>query len=150
MTPVFPVTQVHRFVCVNIPVHAPGKIPAASIDLGEISEIPVFTGRTSGVREAQTARSDLGFIRKVFMRLHIYVEAETNIPNGVARRTQLRSILLRRSLSPVFPRGARPSSYLRGVPSGLRREGHQHAWQAQGGTADHDRTRDTGPWGRPR
>ena len=52
---------------------------------------------------AQASRSDLGFIRNVFMRLRIYVEIEANIPNGVARRKALRSLLLRRSVSPVFP-----------------------------------------------
>jgi hypothetical protein len=37
-----------------------------------------------------------------------------------------------------------------GAPSRWLREGHLYAWQAQGGTANHDRTKDTGPWGRPR
>ena len=31
----------------------------------------------------------------------------------------------------------------------MLREGHHNAWQAQGGTADHDRTKDTGLWGAP-
>jgi hypothetical protein len=69
-----------------------------------------FTRRESGEREAQPAWSYLGFVRRVFVRLHIYVENETNILNEVARRTVLPTLLLRRSLLPAFPRGDRPSS----------------------------------------
>ena len=84
------------------------------------------------------------------MQLHVYPESGTNIYDEVAHRTPLRPLLLRRSLLPVFPRGARPSSYWRGSAFPFVREGHQNAWQAQKGTTDHDRARDTGPRGYPR
>ena len=84
-------------VCVNIPARRDRKINCTAGRLDDISRnhgtMRLYQVHSQG-REARTARSDLGFIRKVFTRLHIYVESETNIPNGVARRTLLRSLLL--------------------------------------------------------
>ena len=51
-------------------------------------------------------------------QLRIPPGAETNIPIGVAHRMLLPPLLLRRSLLPAFPGGARPSSCLTGRPPG--------------------------------